>query len=57
MSKTAEVVKPMTKLARNYLSMIVEGIITMGERGGVSRQALWKFMVMKFPEATSNERG
>tara|TARA_B110000285_G_C14915860_1_gene510171 strand:- start:433 stop:687 length:255 start_codon:yes stop_codon:yes gene_type:complete len=37
--------------------MIAEAIIATGERGGVSRQAIWKYLVMKFPKATSNERG
>lgn len=58
--QTAKEVVPkasMTKQARNYLSMIVECIILQDERGGVSREAIWKTMVMKFPEATSNERG
>ena len=39
------------------MSMIAEAIIATGERGGVSRQAIWKYLVMKFPKATSNERG
>ena len=46
-----------TKLQANYISMMVEAIISNGERGGVSRDAIWKYMVMKFPKATSNERG
>ena len=46
-----------TKLQANYISMIVEAIISTGDRGGVSREAIWKYMVMKFPKATSNERG
>ena len=59
-SKTNKKVMPSdvpTKLQANYISMIAEAIISTGERGGVSREAIWKYLVMKFPKATSNERG
>ena len=45
-----------TKTQTTHISMIVQAIVAMGERGGVSREAVWKYMVMQFPEATKNER-
>tara|TARA_B110001450_G_scaffold247684_1_gene263028 strand:- start:63 stop:845 length:783 start_codon:yes stop_codon:yes gene_type:complete len=59
-SKTNKKVMPSdvpTKLMANYISMIAEAILATGERGGMSRDAIWKYLVMKFPKATSNERG
>ena len=34
-----------------YLQMIEDSIITLGERKGSSRQAIWKCLHSKFPEA------
>jgi hypothetical protein len=34
-----------------YLDMITDAIITLGERSGSSRQALWKCIEAKYPEA------
>ncbi len=45
-----------TKANANHITMIVQAIVAMNERGGVSRQAVWKYMTMQFPEATTNER-
>lgn len=58
-SKTApQAAKPtLTKNTVNHLTMVVEAIVTLNERGGVSRQAIWKFMKMRYEKATSNERG
>lgn len=34
-----------------YLDMIQDGIITLADRKGSSRQALWKCVNAKYPEA------
>jgi len=34
-----------------YLEMIEDGIITLAERKGSSRQALWKCVNAKYPQA------
>jgi linker histone H1 and H5 family len=40
--------KPLTK---TYLEMIEDGIITLADRKGASRQALWKCVSSKYPES------
>lgn len=49
--------KTLTKGNVAHLKMVIEAIITLNERGGVTRQAIWKFMKTKYEKATSNERG
>ena len=35
---------------KTYLEMIEDGLITLNERKGASRQALWKCVSSKYPE-------
>jgi len=37
--------------------MIAQAILSSDERSGISRDAIWKYLVLMFPKATSNERG
>ena len=34
-----------------YVEMLQTALMTLNERGGSSRQAIWKFIEAKFPEA------
>ena len=36
--------------------MITHAIFTLGERGGSSREAIWKFIKTKFPESISEKK-
>jgi hypothetical protein len=38
-------------MKHSYMEMIEDAVITLGERKGSSRQALWKCVSTKYPEA------
>lgn len=37
--------------AKTYFEMVEDAILTLGERMGSSRQAIWKYLNTKYPEA------
>ena len=39
-----------------YLEMIVDAVFTLGERKGSSREAIWKYLQMKYPESVSQKK-
>ena len=45
MSKNTAAVK------HSYLEMVQVALLTLNERGGSSRQEIWKFIESRFPEA------
>jgi hypothetical protein len=46
----------MSAKKEKYSSMIVEAILTLGERTGSSREAIWKFLLVKFPESVRDKK-
>jgi hypothetical protein len=43
--------KQQTKGKHSYAEMIQTALLTLNERGGSSRQAIWKYVEAKFPES------
>lgn len=43
--------KQTTRNKHSYSEMIQTALLTLNERGGSSRQAIWKFVHAKFPES------
>lgn len=39
-----------------FVTMITDAIFTLGERSGSSREAIWKYIKMKFPEHVSDKK-
>ena len=39
-----------------FLTMITDAILNLQERSGSSREAIWKYLLMKYPESVSDKK-